>query len=1053
MRQNRRRMSDLRDFQDYAWIGVDWFWETDAQDRFTYFSPATPQAGFDADSNIGARRGDGAVQEPDNLARLAELEAKIARREPFHEFVYLARFASDSAPRGRSISGGPCYDADGTFLGYRGVGRDVTAEVAARRALEAQSQTLKAILRAMPDGVEVIDKPGTSRISNDQFYEILGVPHLQGRPDAAMDGLREMAARGEYGPGDPATLARERFEAITRKVDAEGSVVYQRQLQTGRWIEGRVLPLDERGYLSLYRDITEAKQHEAELARQATLLQSIFTHFPGGISVFDENERLVAWNERYADIIGADPAVVRVGATPREILISVAKAGELGPYDPVAAADRRLGFFRSGRMDFIELERRNGRAFEMRRASLPGGGTVSIYFDITERRQAVRALEALNATLEGRVAERTGELVENQRFLSSLLASVPGVVYRRRLGSAGTVEFASEGTWALLGIAPESLVDGTVHYDELIHPEDRERVSRKVHDDLSAGDLFNDEYRVRHADGSWRWVHDRGRRLRIESTPGTRLEGLITDISARKEAVEALARARDHLADAADSISHGMTLYGRDGRLVLATSKWAEYYPDAEKIFVVGHTFEQVIRGIVDSGALELPPDEPEERFLAERVAHHKRADGVPFVRRLPNGRLLQMSDHPTRNGGVVTLGTDVTDQVEAERRREVEEERLRQSQKMEAVGHLTGGVAHDFNNILMVILANVDALLDEDDVIADPRPHLQRISGAANRAAQLTRQLLAFARKQTLVLKRTDLNELVMNTRTMLRRTLGEHIEIDAMLASDLWPTHTDRAQVEAALVNLCLNSRDAMPTGGRLLIETGNVTLDASRVADTPETAAGDYVMLSVTDTGTGMPPEVLARVFEPFFTTKEVGKGTGLGLSMVYGFVKQSKGHIEIDSAVGRGTVIRLHLPRSTRDETVRAPRPEVRMARGTERVLVVEDEEDVRVIVVEQLTSLGYTVAQAGNGPEGLRALRGAAFDLLLTDVVMPGAMDGKALATLAATLHPGLRVLFMSGYPEDAVSSTAIHDLGVNLLSKPFRKADLASAVRRALDGK
>ena len=496
-----------------------------------------------------------------------------------------------------------------------------------------------------------------------------------------------------------------------------------------------------------------------------------------------------------------------------------------------------------------------------------------------------------------------------------------------------------------------------------------------------------------------------------------------------------------------------MTLYGRDGRLVLATSKWSEYYPDAGKIFVVGYTFEQVIRAIVDSGALEIPPGEDKARFLAERVAHHKRADGIPFVRRLPNGRLLQMADHPTRNGGIVTLGTDITDQVEAERLREAEEARLRQSQKMEAVGHLTGGVAHDFNNILMVILANVDALLDEDDAVADPRPHLQRISGAANRAAQLTRQLLAFARKQNLVLKRTNLNELVSNTRTMLRRTLGEHIEIDAMLAADLWSTHTDRSQVEAALVNLCLNSRDAMPEGGRLLIETANARLDESRVADNPETVPGDYVMLSVTDTGTGMPPEVLARVFEPFFTTKDVGKGTGLGLSMVYGFVKQSKGHVEIDSAVGRGTAIRLYLPRSTQDEKVRAARPEVRLARGTERILVVEDEDDVRAIVVEQLASLGYTVAQAANGPEGLTALRGAAFDLLLTDVVMPGAMDGNSLAAMALALHPGLKVLFMSGYPEDAASSTAILDLGVNLLSKPVRKADLATAVRNAIDGK
>ena len=1041
-----------RDFQAYAWIGVDWFWETDALNRFTFFASTDPQAAFDASSIIGSRRRDGALQDDENLARIDELEARVARRESFRDFVYLAQFAADRSPRGRSISGGPRYDPDGTFLGYRGVARDVTAEIEARRALEAQGRTLQAILSAMPDGVELIDEAGRSIVANDQLYEIVGSRNRRNEPDAALQTLREMAARGEYGPGDPAELVRRRFDEIRRRVEAERSVVYRRQLKTGRWMEVRLQALGDGGYLSLYRDITEAREQELELKRQATLLQTIFAHFPGGISVFDENERLVAWSEAYADIIGADPAVIRAGVTPREILVSVAQNGELGPYDPAAAAERRLGSLRSGRMDLTERERPNGRALEMRHSRLPDGGAVSIYLDITERRRAVRALQELNATLEARIAERTAELVENQRFLSSLLASVPGVVYRRRLGRAGTIEFASEGTWALLGVAPESIASTTLTYDGLIHPDDIERVRCKVHDDLAAGELFNDEYRVRHADGTWRWVHDRGRVVR--SSPETCfLEGLITDVTARKEAVRELARARDHLADAADSINHGMTLYDRDGRLALATSKWSDYYPEAEKIFVTGYTFEQVLHAMIDSGVLDLPPGEARDRFVAERVAHHKRADGIPFVRRLPDGRLLQMSDHPTRNGGVVTLSTDITDRVEAERLREVEEEKLRQAQKMEAVGHLTGGVAHDFNNILMVILANVDALLDEDDVVADPRPRLQRISGAANRGAQLTRQLLAFARKQTLVTRRTDLNELVTNIRAMLSRTLGEHIEIDAMLTSGLWPTHTDRAQVEAALVNLCLNARDAMPDGGRLLIETGNVTLDEARIADKPETVAGDYVMLSVTDTGTGMPPEVVARVFEPFFTTKEVGKGTGLGLSMVYGFVKQSKGHVEVDSTVGRGTVIRLYLPRDTREEPVRAARPEVRLARGTERILVVEDEEAVRAIVGEQLASLGYTVAEAGNGAEGLAALRAQPFDLLLTDVVMPGAMDGKSLATLALSLHPSLRVLFMSGYPEDASSSTAILDLGVNLLGKPFRKSDLAAAVRRTLDRK
>ncbi|MBP6767989.1 MAG: response regulator [Reyranella sp.] len=304
----------------------------------------------------------------------------------------------------------------------------------------------------------------------------------------------------------------------------------------------------------------------------------------------------------------------------------------------------------------------------------------------------------------------------------------------------------------------------------------------------------------------------------------------------------------------------------------------------------------------------------------------------------------------------------------------------------------------------------------------------------------------------QTLRPEKTNLNDLVVATGSLLRRTLGEHIEINSLLAEELWETNTDRGQVEAAAINLCINARDAMPNGGRLFIRTRNVTLDQDYAALNPEARPGDYVALSVTDTGTGMTQEVLSRAFEPFFTTKEVGKGTGLGLSMVYGFVKQSKGHVAIYSEPGHGTVVTLYLPRADREQAKVVTR-ELHVPCGTERVLVVEDEDQVRAIVVGQLSSLGDAVTEASNGKIALGKLKaGPAFDLLLTDVIMPGPINGQALAREAARIHPDMRVLFMSGYSDDAISTFDVLNPGVTLLTKPFRKTDFAIAVRRAVEG-
>jgi PAS domain S-box-containing protein len=403
----------------------------------------------------------------------------------------------------------------------------------------------------------------------------------------------------------------------------------------------------------------------------------------------------------------------------------------------------------------------------------------------------------------------------------------------------------------------------------------------------------------------------------------------------------------------------------------------------------------------------------------------------------------------------LLTVAADVSDRLRAEKAQRAAEEQLRHSQKLDVLGQLTGGIAHDFNNILMVIVASAEALAEKDGIDAETRKGLDRISDSAQRAEELTRQMLAFSRKQPLRPRPTNVNDLVADTGKLLRRTLGGQIEIESILPDDVWNVDIDRAQLETSLVNLCLNARDAMPAGGRVLIETQNVSLDAAQAALLPGVSAGSFVQITVSDTGRGILATDLDRIFEPFFTTKASGKGSGLGLSMVYGFIKQSDGHISVTSAVDHGTVFRLLLPRFAGPIPEMTARSSMPAVGGTERILVVEDNPQVRASVVRQLQSLGYAVTEADDGAAGLAACEAAAvpFELMLTDVVMPGAMNGKALADAVAARWPATRIVFMSGYTDNVLGNRGEIDGDVRLLSKPFRKSDLAQMIRQTLDRK
>jgi PAS domain S-box-containing protein len=398
------------------------------------------------------------------------------------------------------------------------------------------------------------------------------------------------------------------------------------------------------------------------------------------------------------------------------------------------------------------------------------------------------------------------------------------------------------------------------------------------------------------------------------------------------------------------------------------------------------------------------------------------------------------------RRGGYAFNGfmRDVTEKLAAD-------EQLRQSQKMETVGQLTGGIAHDFNNILTVITGTIEIL--EEGVADDPNlgAIAKMIDEAAARGAELTQRLLAFARRQPLQPRTTDVNTLIVDAAKLLRPTLGEHIEIESAFEEDAWPALVDPGQLTTALLNLALNARDAMPEGGKLVLETGNVHLDESYAKAHSEVAPGPYVMIAVSDTGQGIAAAIRDKVFDPFFTTKGTGKGTGLGLSMVYGFVKQSNGHIKIYSEEGHGTTIKIYLPRSGErvDESVAGPA--VAIEGGAETILVVEDDLLVRNYVAAQLGSLGYTTLTAANAAEALEFIDSVdKFDLLFTDVIMPGSLNGRQLADEAMRRRPALKVLFTSGYTENAIVHHGRLDPGVLLLAKPYRKSDLARMIRVAL---
>ncbi len=479
----------------------------------------------------------------------------------------------------------------------------------------------------------------------------------------------------------------------------------------------------------------------------------------------------------------------------------------------------------------------------------------------------------------------------------------------------------------------------------------------------------------------------------------------------------------------------------REGRLSSISDHWCE---------ALGYRREEVL-GRQSTDFMTAEARKHFEEVVLPRCRESGQIRDVPCQLVRKDGRIMDVLVSATMEldaqGSMIqshAVCVDVTEKLTLQRQ-------LLQSQKLEAIGQLTGGMAHDFNNLLGVVIGNLDILRERLQLDADAESLVAAATDAGIRGADLTRRLLAFARQQPLAPQSVQLNELVAGIIKLLGRMLGENIEISLNLAPDVWTVVVDPAQLEASLANLATNARDAMPHGGHLVFSTGNRPLDAAYVDQLLDVTPGDYAMIEVKDSGEGMPPDIMPRIFEPFFTTKEQGKGTGLGLSMVFGFIKQSSGHITVESEVGVGTTFRLYLPRADSGKKAEQAPATGDVVGGREMVLVVEDNEALRRVVVQQLESLGYRVLQAETAAAATNLLASEHVDLLFTDIVMPGATNGVELARTAVARWPSLKVILTTGFSDTTIQDPRAFIGGVQILNKPYRKADLARVLREALN--
>lgn len=894
------------------------------------------------------------------------------------------------------------------------------------------------------------DVPADSFTVDDAFAEAFGIDPALGRRGISLDQIVATVH-----PEDKAGLNAAIEEALSRG----GIYVHQYRVKRkdGRyyWIEanGRV-DLDADGapvrFSGVLMDVGERRRIREERDRAQGLLSTFVEAVPGVVYAKDRKGRLLIGNRGTTELIGK-PAEFYIGRTDAEILEDQVQAAE------VMATDERI--MASGRTEQLEEEINfsDGRRAVWLSTKSPWRdaagnvvGLVGASLDITDRKNA----EAAHQEIEERyrlAAKATNDAIWDWRMADG------HVVWNEALRTLfGHDRVESTAQWWL----------------DHIHPDDLARVDASIHAVIDHGGLsWTEEYRFLRADGSYADVLDRGAVLRGSKGEPIRMIGAMLDLTDRKAAQAALAQSEERLRLATEASDIGFfdvdmlsgeliwsartrAMFGIAPHLPTTMNDfYATLHPD--DLDCTREAFESAadprLRSLYDVEYRAIGRDDGVLRWVAAKGRGVFEGDvclrvvGVAMeitARKASEEALRELNERLEAR-----VAAEVADRIRAE-------EALRQSQKMEAVGQLTGGIAHDFNNLLAIVIGSLDLLgrrLGESD------PRAKRLIDAAGegarRGAQLTQRLLAFSRQQPLKPVALDANKLVASMSELLRHSLGGDLIPVTVLAGGLWRVLADPNQLENVILNLAVNARDAMPGGGKITIETANCHLDERYATDHLGVPSGQYVMIAVTDTGEGMPAEVAAKAFDPFFTTKEVGRGTGLGLSQVYGFVKQSGGHVKIYSEVGQGTTVKVYLPRFMGAvEALQNPVAGHELPQGdAELVLVVEDEPGVRQFSVEALSELGYAVLEADGAQAALKLIDAHPdIALLFTDVVMPE-VNGRKLADEARRRRPNLKVLFTTGYTRNAVVHNGVLDPGVHLIGKPFSVEDLATRVRAVLD--
>jgi PAS domain S-box-containing protein len=740
---------------------------------------------------------------------------------------------------------------------------------------------------------------------------------------------------------------------------------------------------------------------------------------------------VMIYNDGYAEF-AASRHPLSLGANVREAWPEVAdfndhviKVGLAG--QTLAYVDQELTLYRSGQPEQVWMNLDYSPIVD------EDGKPVGVMVVVIETTGKVRAERALR--------DESERLRASESTFRTLAQSMPIQVWTS--GADGIVDWFNEPVYRYTGTPPGEM--DRERWRQMVYAEDRDAVAAQWFEAIAAGRTYEAEFRIRRADGAWRWHLVRALPILDEQGVAQRWVGTNTDIHDQKSTAASLQRQVAERTAERDR----MWQYSTDVMMVTTLEGWIKAINPAFTRLLGWEPAE-----VVGTSVYTLIHPDDMQASTAEMASLASGATTFRFENRTARKgggyAILSWTAAPDAQF-VHAVGRDMTAERAAAEEMKRTAAALQQSQKMEAIGKLTGGVAHDFNNLLQVISGNLQLLAGDVAGNARAERRLDHALAGVTRGARLASYLLAFGRRQALDPRVVKIGRFIAGMEDMLRRSLGEEIEVEMVISGGLWNTLVDTTQVENAVLNLCINARDAMDSAGRLTIEVGNAYLDDAYALAHPELQPGQYVMIAVSDTGSGMTAEVLEQAFDPFFSTKPEGKGSGLGLSMVYGFARQSGGHVKIYSELGNGTTVKLYLPRSMEAEDALLP-PEARaVIGGKETILVAEDDEGVRATVVELLSELGYQVLKAGDAASALSIIdSGIHIDLLFTDVVMPGPLRSPDLARKARERQPGIAVLFTSGYTENAIVHGGRLDAGVDLLGKPYTREALARKIRHVL---